>query len=174
MFSVILPSKDTLLLHFSVEIMGSVTVRRVDGIWPPLGLVYPQPDTRQILPSAMEAPCRGSRAMEMQLFRQTGAFSCRDGWMDSMISKLTEINLVMDGVIPFKKDQQFTYLYKHNVVVVCGSVVLRVGNQKLRQDFLFCALIDGQRVVPSHYHHFVYPKIKTNQGHVVQVQQVCF
>ncbi|TNN44717.1 hypothetical protein EYF80_045099 [Liparis tanakae] len=64
MFSVMLPPKDSLLLHRSVETMGSMTVRRVEGIWPPLALMYPHPDTRHNLPTAMEAPCRGSRAME--------------------------------------------------------------------------------------------------------------
>lgn len=64
MFSVMLPLNDSLLLHFSVETMGSITVRRVEGIGPPLGFVYPQPDTRHSLPSAMGAPCLGSRVME--------------------------------------------------------------------------------------------------------------
>lgn len=35
------------------------------------------------------------------------------------------------------------YLYEHDVVVVGGGVVLRVGHQHLGQDFLFRALIDG-------------------------------
>lgn len=47
----------------------------------------------------------------------------------------------------------FVYLYKHDVVIVGGDVVFRVGHQKLGQDSLFCALIDGQRVFPRNYHH---------------------
>ncbi|KAF3861189.1 hypothetical protein F7725_001444 [Dissostichus mawsoni] len=39
MFSVILPLNDWLLLHVSEETMGSLTVRSVEGICPPLGLV---------------------------------------------------------------------------------------------------------------------------------------
>lgn len=49
------------------------------------------------------------------------------------------------------------YLYQHNVIVLGGFVVARVRNQKLGHDFLLCALIDGQRVVPCHYHHVFYP-----------------
>lgn len=49
------------------------------------------------------------------------------------------------------------YLYKHNVIVVCMAVVLRVGHQKMGHDFLLCPLIDGQGVVSCYYHHFVYP-----------------
>lgn len=47
-------------------------------------------------------------------------------------------------------EQRRTHLYEHDVVVVGGVVVLGVGEQMLGQDFLFCALVDGQRVVACH------------------------
>lgn len=39
MFSVMVPLKEALLLHLCAETMGSVTVRRVEGSPPVLGLV---------------------------------------------------------------------------------------------------------------------------------------
>lgn len=65
------------------------------------------------------------------------------------------------------------YLYEHDVVVVGGAVVLRVRKQKLRQDFLFCALIDGQRVIPRHDHHSVHPaEMKASYSHHAVMQRV--
>lgn len=49
------------------------------------------------------------------------------------------------------------HLYKHDVVVVGGAVVVRVGNQKLGHDLLLRSLIDGQRIVTRHDHHSVNP-----------------
>lgn len=49
------------------------------------------------------------------------------------------------------------HLYQHYVVVVGAAVVLRVGQQQLGQDFLLCALVDGERVISCHDHHFFCP-----------------
>lgn len=86
-----------------------------------------------------------------------------DGDVAVQVDRGLQLGEVVDSVI---RDNKFShrgttptvcvlYLYKHNVIVVGGVVVLRVGHQKLGQDLLFCALIDGQRVVPCHYHHSV-------------------
>lgn len=48
---------------------------------------------------------------------------------------------------------QILYLYEHDVIIVGGVVILRVGHQELGEDLLFRALVDGQRVVACHYHH---------------------
>lgn len=64
MVDVMFPLKDSLLLHLAVETMGSLTVRREEGICPPLELVNPQPDTLHNCPSATEALWRGSGAMD--------------------------------------------------------------------------------------------------------------
>lgn len=49
------------------------------------------------------------------------------------------------------------HLNEHYIMVVGGAVVLRVGNQKLGQAFLLCALINAQGVITSHNNHSVRP-----------------
>ena len=56
--------------------MGSLTVRRMEGISAP---VKPQPDTRHSRPSATLEPCMGSGTMATKLLRFTGAFNWREG-----------------------------------------------------------------------------------------------
>ncbi len=87
MFVVMFPLKELLLLHLEVETTGSLTVRRVRGVRPPLWLVEPHPDTRHILPASSPAFCLGSGARDTYLFSSMGALSWKNPHPETYIDQ---------------------------------------------------------------------------------------